>query len=313
MIKLFTHTDLDGVGCAILAQLAFGKDNVDISYCNYDDIDQIILDYVLKNFDDVSTTIYITDISTNEEIADLLNKRGNVRLFDHHSTALWLNKYKWCTVSVDESDGTKTSGTMILYQWLMLNDNYNKKLKTNKSLYNFVDLVRNYDTWRWKELGEDGVICKQVNDLLYLYGRDSFINLCISEIHDEVFPRLYKEDKFILQVRQSEIDKYIEEKNKTMIINVNGLCGKVCGFVFADRFISELGNRLCEMNPGIDFVAIINIDNRTVSYRTIKENINLGEDVAALFGGGGHSKAAGSQFTDKIKLNVIKNIFGINI
>lgn len=40
MIKLFTHTDLDGVGCAILAQLAFGKDNVDISYCNYDEIDR---------------------------------------------------------------------------------------------------------------------------------------------------------------------------------------------------------------------------------------------------------------------------------
>lgn len=311
MIKLFTHTDLDGVGCAILAQLAFGKDNVDISYCNYDDIDQSVLDYVLRNLNDVSTSIFITDISVNEKMADLLNKRGNVRLFDHHATALWLNKYMWCTVSVDEPDKTKTSGTMLFYQWLMLNDNCNKKLKMNKSLYNFVDLIRNYDTWRWKELGEDGVICKQVNDLLYLYGRDSFINWCISEIQDEVFPRLYKEDKFILQVRQSEIDKYIEEKNKTMIIN--SMCGKVCGFVFADKFVSELGNRLCEMNPGIDFVAIINIDNRTVSYRTIKENINLGEDVAALFGGGGHSKAAGSQFTDKIKLNVIKNIFGINI
>ena len=37
-IKLFTHTDLDGVGCAILAKLAF--ENVDIEYCNYDDINQ---------------------------------------------------------------------------------------------------------------------------------------------------------------------------------------------------------------------------------------------------------------------------------
>lgn len=26
MIKLFTHTDLDGIGCAVLAKLAFGKD-----------------------------------------------------------------------------------------------------------------------------------------------------------------------------------------------------------------------------------------------------------------------------------------------
>lgn len=28
--KLFTHTDLDGVGCAILAYLAFGRENVDV-------------------------------------------------------------------------------------------------------------------------------------------------------------------------------------------------------------------------------------------------------------------------------------------
>lgn len=36
--KLFTHTDLDGVGCAILAYLAFGRENVDVEYCNYNDV-----------------------------------------------------------------------------------------------------------------------------------------------------------------------------------------------------------------------------------------------------------------------------------
>ena len=38
------------------------------------------------------------------------------------------------------------------------------------------------------------------------------------------------------------------------------MCGKVCGFVFADRFVSELGNKLCKMHPEIDFVAMIDID-----------------------------------------------------
>lgn len=28
-IKIFTHIDLDGIGCAVLAYLAFGKENVD--------------------------------------------------------------------------------------------------------------------------------------------------------------------------------------------------------------------------------------------------------------------------------------------
>jgi oligoribonuclease NrnB/cAMP/cGMP phosphodiesterase (DHH superfamily) len=47
-IKLFTHTDLDGVGCAILAYLAFGKENVAVEYCNYDDIDLRVSQFLSK-------------------------------------------------------------------------------------------------------------------------------------------------------------------------------------------------------------------------------------------------------------------------
>lgn len=39
-IKLFTHTDLDGVGCAVLAYLAFGYENVDVEFCSYDNVNQ---------------------------------------------------------------------------------------------------------------------------------------------------------------------------------------------------------------------------------------------------------------------------------
>lgn len=46
MVRLFSHTDLDGIGCGILAQLAFGKDNVEISYCDYDNIDSSVREYL---------------------------------------------------------------------------------------------------------------------------------------------------------------------------------------------------------------------------------------------------------------------------
>ena len=45
MVKLFTHTDLDGIGCAILAKLAFG-DNVNIEYCNYDNINESVKKFI---------------------------------------------------------------------------------------------------------------------------------------------------------------------------------------------------------------------------------------------------------------------------
>ena len=306
MVKLFSHTDLDGIGCGILAKLAFGKD-VDISYCDYDNIDSNVREFIDSGteFD----MCIITDIRVNEDTAKIIDDRfDNFYLLDHHPIALGLNKYDWCRVSIDDSDGIKTSGTMLFYHWLALRGCFNEELEYSKSLERFADLVRNYDTWRWSELGEDGVICKQVNDLLYLYGRDDFIHWCISEIHDEVFPRLYAKDEVVLKIKQDEIDRYIEEKNETMF--TSPMCGKVCGFVFADRFVSELGNRLCKMRPEIDFVAMIDIDGCTVSYRTVKEDIDLGKDVASLFGGGGHPKAAGSEFSQTIKLKVIEKIFG---
>ena len=305
MIKLFTHTDLDGVGCAILAKLAFGEE-VDISYCNYDDINESVLDY-LNNNDNSLSYIYITDIRVNEDIARLLDERGGVCLLDHHPTALELNKYAWCKVMVEDLNGVKTSGTKMFYHWLGMNGYLSDELENNKALGKFAELVRDYDTWRWSELGEDGMICKQVNDLMYLYGRDRFITWCISEIHDEVFPRLYAADELLLNTKQKEIDEYVEEKNEQLF--TSPMCGRVCGFVFAEKYVSELGNRLCKMHPEIDYVAMIDMGNKTVSYRTVKDDIDLGKDVAQLFGGGGHPKAAGSEFSVDVQFKTIEKIF----
>lgn len=303
MIKLFTHTDLDGVGCAILAKLAFGEE-VDISYCNYDDIDVMVKEFITKenNID----MCHITDIRIVDELANEIDEKfDNFYVLDHHPTALYLNKYSWCTVTIEnEETHIKTSGTEMYYHWLIDNG----YLYESDVLSRFAELVRNYDTWRWSELGEDGVICKQVNDLMYLYGRDRFITWCISEIHDDVFPRLYSADELLLNTKQKEIDEYVEEKNEQLFISP--MCGRVCGFVFAEKYVSELGNRLCKMHPEIDYVAMIDMGSKTVSYRTVKDDIDLGKDVAQLFGGGGHPKAAGSEFSVDVQFKVIEKIFG---
>ena len=115
-IKLFTHTDLDGVGCAILAYLAFGKENVAVEYCDYDDIDLRVSQFFIKGNPEKYDKVFITDISINENLAvaiDRYAKSGLWQLFDHHQTALELNKYDWCNVLVEAADGSglKTCGT----------------------------------------------------------------------------------------------------------------------------------------------------------------------------------------------------------
>ena len=301
MIKLFTHTDLDGIGCAILAKLAFGTEVVDIEYCNYDDINARVEEYFNSGSE---YECHITDISIADELAHKINDSGKkYQLLDHHPTALDLNKYEWCKVQIEnEETNIKTSGTELYYRWLVDN-NY---LSSYRTLDRFVELVRNYDTWRWSTLGEEGIICKQVNDLFYLYGREKFIDWCITEIYEDSFPKLYEFDELVLEIKQKEIDDYIETKDKHLFIG--NLCGRPCGIVFAEKYVSELGNMLCQMHPEFDFVAIINMDG-SVSYRTIRDDIDLGKDVAKLFGGGGHPKAAGSQISEDVRMEIIKEIF----
>ena len=60
--------------------------------------------------------------------------------------------------------------------------------------------------------------------------------------------------------------------------------------MFAERYISELGNRLCELYPELTYVAMIDICKGSVSYRTVREDIDLGKEIAHSFGGGGHAK-----------------------
>lgn len=300
MDKIFTHTDLDGVGCAVLAK--YYNPEIEVEFCDYDNVNQKVNDFLDNNI--ALGDLYITDISVSEEIAERLEYDTDFILLDHHPTALGLNKFKCCTVRVeDENTGIKTCGTEMFYQWLVEYGYLNK----SKVLDKFVEIIRDYDTWRWAKLGEDGVISKKVNDLLYIYGRENFINWCLSSFIQRKFPNLGTIENMLLELRQEEIDKYVEKKNREMF--TQALCGKVSGIVFANKFTSELGNRLCKMHPEIDFATMIDIEDCTVSYRTIKDDINLGRDVAALFGGGGHPKAAGSQFDKTVWINIFKDIF----
>lgn len=62
------------------------------------------------------------------------------------------------------------------------------------------------------------------------------------------------------------------------------------------------------MNPGLEYIAIVNISTGQVSYRTISDDINLGTEIAHAYGGGGHSKAAGSTFDINTAIQKISEI-----
>lgn len=315
-IKLFTHTDLDGVGCAILGKLAF--DNIDIEYCEYNNVNQKIEEFIAEEQYISYNKVYLTDISVNGQVAELINNLGEDNVFtliDHHPTALWLNKYCWANIEEEtiliygygeQQIVEKTSGTYSFLIELLENDCIRPTQQELFILKDFADTVRKYDTWLWKEKYNDDTP-KKWNDLLYILGRDRFVDKVVKMLENNKF-ELDNTDKLLLELEQNKIDKYIEQKNKE-IIKIDILNSKA-GVIFGEQYHSEVGNKLSEMHPELDFIIIINL-SKSVSYRTVKSDINLGKDIASFYGGGGHPKAAGSELCQKIREEVIELIFNL--
>lgn len=316
-VKLFTHTDLDGIGCAIVGKIAF--ENIDITYCNYDDVNEKIKNFIINQEYNDFNYVYITDISVNEEMAELINnthpdnfKNGfdlgeMFQLLDHHPTAEWLNKYFWCMVTVEDNN-EKTSGTKMFYE-LLRNDGYLQKSNSWKwdrcsNLFDFVENVRKYDTWLWKTKYNDEEP-KKWNDLLFIMGREDFIENIIYKINNNHDFYLSDFELEMLRYKQVEIDNYIKKKSKQTI--AKEIQGYKAGVIFAEQYHSELGNALAKNNPDLDFIVIIN-PSQSVSYRGIKDTIDLGI-VAKIYGGGGHPQASGSPISDSVRKQIINMIF----
>ena len=120
MIKLFTHTDLDGVSCEILGKIAFGED-IDVVRCGYGNIDDKVEEFI--NIDEEYDKLFITDISVKKKLADTLNNISDkVILLDHHKTALWLTDYHkqceaYCKKHIDLNNKCPTCAISELYYY----------------------------------------------------------------------------------------------------------------------------------------------------------------------------------------------------
>ena len=301
MIKLFTHTDLDGVSCEILGKIAFEED-INVVRCNYGDIDAKVEEFI--NSAEEYDKLFITDISVNKEIADkLLSISDKVILLDHHKTALWLNEYPYALVQVEDESIGKMCGAYLFYEYLKKN---HKEFDDTPALKLFIDYVRMYDTWEWKEK-YDNIIPKRLNDLMYIDGPNEFIDKMVYRLGNNLF--IFDDtDLMKLQIEQTYINNYIAQKNETLMVNDDLFPEYTVGITFADKYISELGNKLCELHPELDFVVLINMSTLTVSYRTVKNDLDL-SDIAKGFGGGGHPKASGSRFDVSIVNDMLNNIF----
>lgn len=302
IVKLFTHTDLDGIGNTILANHAFKE--VHVSYCDYTNINEEVMNFLADDGLNYYDLVFITDISVNERVArelDFYNCYDKVILLDHHKTSKWINKYDWA-LSVEETKGKLTCGTELFYEFLVEKG----LLKETKSMAEFVEKVRRWDTFDWKVLNDE--LAHELNMLLSIVGRGSFV----SRFSKNVSLKFDETEQLLLKNEKEAYAKELNSKRKSLIekklvVESNGLETFNVGIVFCESYVSNIGNDLADENPQLDFIMLINATKKSLSFRARHDaNVDLSE-IAKLFGGGGHKFASGASI-DESKFNRILDI-----
>ncbi|MFD0693211.1 DHH family phosphoesterase [Paenibacillus sp. GCM10027628] len=291
MYYLYTHNDLDGVGCGIVARLAFGE-KVEIRYNSVGGLNLQVKRFLEKPRK--KSFLFITDLSVDEANEQGLNEfaksGGQIKLIDHHKTSLHLGKYPWGFVQVAYENGKLASATSLFYDYLVQNG----LLQPAQALDEFVEFVRLYDTWEWEQHGT--LQAKRLNDLFYL--------LSIEEFEEKMVARLRTSEHFsfdvfeekLLDMEEEKIERYVRRKKREIV--QSRIHDHYVGIVHAESYHSELGNDLGKENPHLDYIAIMNMGGKRISFRTIHDHIDVSE-IAGQYGGGGHAKASGCSMTEE--------------
>ncbi|MFN7250154.1 MAG: DHH family phosphoesterase [Anaerobacillus sp.] len=289
MYRLYTHNDLDGVGCGIIAKLAFDG-NVEIRYNSVMGLDFQVSRFLEKpKKEDI---VFITDLSVNENnekgLDQFVKKGGKVHLIDHHKTAIHFNDYNWAKVTVQYEDGRLASATSLFYEYLLEEG----LLTATKSIDQFVELIRQYDTWEWDQNGNTGA--KRLNDLFFMLSIDEFEERMVERLKTN---QPFKFDDFeekMLALEEEKIQRYVRKKKRELVqLFIEDDC---VGIVHAESYHSELGNELGKDNPHLDYIAIVSVGGKRMSLRTIHDHIDVSA-IAGKYGGGGHAKASGCSLT----------------
>lgn len=307
---IFSHeSDIDGLGCVVLSQLAFQ----DIDYIlvpNVEKLEQVFRKYIDLNTFEKYERIYVTDLALYDPALTLVNNsalKNKVLVFDHHKRAIddQMNRFSFTTI-IEEDEHSKKCGTQLFYEYL-IKENYLKETATIKE---FVELTRLEDTWEWKKAGTIG---KKAHDLAILFnelGIEKYISTMLSKLLDN--PKAFefsKEELSLIQEKKNEYNGLLKEimTNAEYFLDENN---NKFGAVFADY---EYRNELAEyiQNNGnkenIKYFIVMAMNKGQFgqkSYRSIDKDFDVNE-VAVLHGGGGHKGAASVNITEDQKAKVL--------
>lgn len=305
-ILLFTHkSDIDGMGNVVLAKLAF--EEVDYVLCETFLLQQEIAKYYdtgdIYSYDKIFVTDLWLEEPTLSKVANDEQLQGKLFVFDHHKSALEgaFDKYPFTTIKISDEKGL-CCGTSLFYEYLIDQQYIDSN---NQRIYTFSELTRKYDTWEWKTRYQE----EMPHELTLLFdsvGCEGYIKLMLEKLSnptDGVFEfntieRMLIDNK--IRLVQEKLSNYATK------VYYEQIMGLKAGIVFIDyEYRNDLAEYFRQHHFDMDFVMMISFDYGTISYRNIKDNVNV-RLIAEAMGGKGHDKAASSPLSQNQKEAFIK-------
>lgn len=304
-ILLFTHkSDIDGMGNVILAKLAF--DEVDYVLCETFNLQEEIKKYYDNGKIYSYDIVLVTDLWLQEPTLTKVAKDSKLKdkffVFDHHESGLQekCDKYPFSTIKVSDENGL-CCGTSLFYEWLV-NKGYLDV--NNQQIKDFVELTRRYDTWEWKTKYNDEVP-HELTILFTCVDCEGYIKLMYDKLRGANNKFAFSElETMLINNKKQQIKEIVTSyANNVYYKEVLGL---KAGIVFIDyEYRNDLTEFFRQNNFDMDFAMLIALDYGVISYRSIKEDVNV-RLIAETMGGKGHDKAAGSPISKEMKIKLIK-------
>lgn len=325
---LFTHNDLDGAGCTTIFELAFRHLEEAVEWatyiCSNEGIDEKVLNAWQRNKFDKNTLICFADITPSRPVLETLVVNGytNIKVFDHHVTAKWIEEILPNEkIVVENSFGQLECGTSLMYKFFskIAEENpenpcgFNFSEKNNKHLKilsEYVEGIRSYDTFDWKLT--NNVIAKKLNIMFQMLGTKIFsrkyTKRCLGlDSERDLFSKT--EDEFIsarIVMENDAIARY--DISKLYYMDIKGLKTAI-KFTGGDGIpVSEFSYKFLEKHPEIDMFIGINLAAGTFAYRTQRADLNVATFIAEPLNGGGHAKAAGSIIPIDMRTDILNKL-----
>ena len=302
-ITMFTHSDLDGIGCAVLANHVFEKRESRIGrrignigsvvFVDYSNIDQNVEKYLKKvalEDEHKPRLLVITDICPRKEIIDQITaevKPGVLEavVIDHHQTTAWLGGYDYPWLVHDQS----ACATKLFSHWL--EDNLNIAWVPG-DVCRFVDQVDAYD--RWLLAHPLRASAEKLNRLLWFLGFDRFIEVFSQDLLASEHARFKYIDECLLDKECREIANVLRHQLNDENTYTDKE-GRRFLLAFVEKYTSQIGNAVLEENANIDYVVMVGAHKGYVSLRARDNGVDVAK-IAERLGGGGHRPAAAFQF-----------------